>query len=85
MSQDPSQRAAQLNEIQLCGARTRSGASCQCRAMSNGRCRSHGGASPGAPQGAANGRYRDGYWTREAIEERKFIRSLVKGTLEGKP
>ncbi len=22
-----------------------------------------------------------GYWTREAVEERKFIRALVKGTL----
>jgi hypothetical protein len=46
--------------------------------MPNGRCRIHGGLSPGARY--ANSNYRDGYWTREAIEERKLIRSLVKGT-----
>ena len=49
--------------------------------MPNGKCRIHGGLSPGAPRGTANGNYHDGYWTREAVEERKFIRSLVKGTL----
>jgi hypothetical protein len=46
--------------------------------MANGKCRIHGGASPGAPRGAANGRFQGGYWTREAVEERKFIRSLLK-------
>jgi hypothetical protein len=50
-------------------------------AMPNGKCRIHGGLSPGAPRGTANGNYHDGYWTREAVEERKFIRSLVNGTL----
>jgi hypothetical protein len=45
------------------------------------RCRIHGGLSPGAPRGHKNGNYKDGYWIREAVEERKFIRSLVKGTL----
>jgi hypothetical protein len=54
-------------------------------AMPNGKCRIHGGLSPGAPRGAANGNYRDGYWTREAVEERKFIRSLIKGTLVDRP
>ena len=52
--------------------------------MKNGKCRIHGGLSPGAPHGTANGSYRDGFWTREAVEERKFIRSLVKGTLVDK-
>jgi hypothetical protein len=52
--------------------------------MPNGKCRIHGGLSPGAPRGKANGSYRDGYWTREAVEERNFIRSLVKGTLGDK-
>jgi hypothetical protein len=46
--------------------------------MPNGKCRIHGGLSPGAPRGAANGRFKDGYWSREAVEERKFIRSLLK-------
>jgi hypothetical protein len=34
-----------------CGARTRSGGSCQQPAMPNRRCRMHGGSSPGAPTG----------------------------------
>jgi hypothetical protein len=48
--------------------------------MPNGKCRIHGGLSPGAPLGAANGRFKDGYWTCEAVEERQFIRMLLKGT-----
>jgi hypothetical protein len=52
--------------------------------MPNGKCCIHGGLSPGAPRGTANGNYRDGYWTLEAVEERKFIRSLIKGTLVDK-
>lgn len=30
-----------------CGARTRKGAACQCKALSNGRCKFHGGLSTG--------------------------------------
>jgi hypothetical protein len=75
-----SQSAARTNETRRCGARTGGGRRCRCRAMSNGKCRIHGGASPGAPRGAANGNYRDGYWTCEAVEERKFIRLLLKAT-----
>jgi hypothetical protein len=85
MKQDLSQRIAPMNETRRCGARTRGGPSCRCTAMPNGKCRIHGGLSPGAPRGAANGNYRDGYWTREAVEERKFLRSLVKGTLVDRP
>jgi hypothetical protein len=84
MSDDRSQSAAPVNETRLCGARTRSGAFCQCPAMPNGKCRIHGGLSPGAPRGTANGNYRDGFWTREAVEERQFIRSLVKGAIVDK-
>ena len=78
MTRDPSQRVAQMNGTRRCGARTRSGAPCRCPAMPNGKCRIHGGLSPGAPRGVANGRYKDGYWTREAVEERQFVRSLLK-------
>jgi hypothetical protein len=35
-------------------ARTRSGSRCQSPAMPNGRCRVHGGRSPGAPKGNRN-------------------------------
>jgi hypothetical protein len=34
-----------------CGARTRRGSRCRSPAMPNGRCRMHGGLSPGAPRG----------------------------------
>ena len=34
-----------------CGARTRRATECQSPAMPNGRCRMHGGTSPGAPLG----------------------------------
>ena len=37
-----------------CGARTRNRKSCQAPAMPNGRCRMHGGLSPGAPKGNKN-------------------------------
>ena len=38
-----------------CGARTRRGTICQGPAMPNGRCKTHGGRSPGAPKGERNG------------------------------
>ena len=85
MNRDTSQRLPPMDEMRRCGARTRGGRPCRCPAMPNGKCRMHGGLSPGAPRGAANGNYRDGYWTREAVEERKFIRSLVKSTLVDRP
>ena len=80
----PSQRVAQMDDAPRCGARTRGGRPCRCPAMPNGKCRIHGGLSPGAPRGIANGRYTDGYWTHEAVQERRLIRLLLKGTLGGK-
>ena len=38
----------------LCGAKTRIGKPCQSRPTPNGRCRMHGGKSPGAPLGNQN-------------------------------
>jgi hypothetical protein len=84
MNRDLSQRLAQMNDTPRCGAKTRAGPPCRCPAMENGKCRLHGGLSPGAPRGSANGRFRDGFWTHEAVEERRFIRLLLKGTLGGK-
>src|SRR5438034_239132 len=34
--------------------------------------------SPGAPRGSRNGNYTNGEWTAEAIEERRWLRSLVR-------
>ena len=36
-----------MRRKQFCGARTRRGTSCLCKALENGRCRFHGGMSTG--------------------------------------
>jgi hypothetical protein len=42
-----------------------------------GVCRFHGARS-GAPKGVRNGSYKDGLHTKEAIEERRQIKGLLK-------
>ena len=73
---------AQLANIRAaarCGAKTRSGTPCQCPAIRDRkRCRLHGGRSPGAPKGGGNGNYRDGSFTAEAIQERQWLKSVVR-------
>jgi hypothetical protein len=61
-----------------CGARTRRGTVCQSPAMPNGRCRIHGGRSPGAPRGRWNGRWRGGFYTEDAQAERRSLRELIR-------
>ncbi|MFE1603303.1 HGGxSTG domain-containing protein [Methylobacterium sp. ID0610] len=61
-----------------CGARTRSGRPCGGPAMPNGRCRMHGGQSPGAPKGQANGMYRHGRHTNEALAQRRELNTWVR-------
>lgn len=61
-----------------CGARNRRGNPCQCPAMPNGRCRIHGGKSPGAPRGSAHGLYKHGRYTCEAIETRRMLNKMVR-------
>ena len=46
--------------------------------MPNGRCRMHGGASPGAPRGERNGNYKHGRFTTEAIEQRRGLNALIR-------
>ena len=43
--------------------------------MKNGRCRLHGGTSRSGKQ---HGRYKHGRYTREAIEERRQLNSLLR-------
>ena len=38
----------------------------------------HGGASPGAPKGKANGSYRHGRFTSEAVESRRMLNALIR-------
>ncbi len=63
-----------------CLAKTRKGTPCM-RAAAKGktRCRLHGGAfGIGAPKGEGNGNYRNGQYTREAIEQRRAMRSFLR-------
>ena len=60
-----------------CGAKTRSGKPCQQAAMPNGRCRMHGGLSPGAPRGNKN-RWVQGQYSAEAIERRRAYALLIR-------
>ena len=84
MNQQVGRRLQNLRRAPRCGAWTRSGAACQRPAIrGRGRCRLHGGLSPGAPLGAKNGNFRNGNWTAEAIEERRWLRSLVKAFASG--
>jgi uncharacterized protein YjcR len=60
-----------------CGARTRSGSRCQSSAMPNGRCRLHGGLSPGAPKGNRNA-LKHGRYSAKAIASRREVAALVR-------
>ena len=79
---------AQLKNIRAarrCGAKTRAGDVCRCPAVRDRmRCRLHGGRSTGAPKGRANGNFATGDFTAEAIQERQWLRSVVRtfGKLE---
>ena len=61
-----------------CGAKNRCGNPCQSPAMKNGRCRLHGGTNPGAPTGKGNGNYRHGFYTKEAIADRRDTAELIR-------
>jgi hypothetical protein len=79
MDQDLEIRLRNIRQAPRCGARTRAGTACQRPALrGRRRCRLHGGLSPGAPRGTKNGNFRNGHWTAEAIQERKWLGSLVK-------
>jgi hypothetical protein len=62
-----------------CGAKTRSGTPCISPAVhGKTRCRMHGGApGSGAPRGNKNA-LKHGLYTREAIEERRHLRALMR-------
>ncbi len=66
-----------MHQSKRCGARTRQGGSCQSPAMLNGRCRMHGGKSPGAPLGNRHA-FKHGFYSAEAIAERQEIRLMLK-------
>lgn len=56
----------------------RTGKPCQAPAVRDWTvCRFHG-AGGGAPKGVRNGRYKNGLFTTEAVEERRVIRELLR-------
>jgi uncharacterized protein YjcR len=61
-----------------CGANTRSGETCRAPALrGKTRCRMHGGAAgSGAPFGNYNA-VKHGFFTGEAIDERKLVRTVL--------
>jgi glucans biosynthesis protein len=69
-----------LQTAPRCGAKTRAGGQCLKPAnRGKKRCRLHGGTiGTDAPKGERNGNYRNGYWTYEAIAERRSVRALVR-------
>jgi len=75
---NPMEKPLPMHLSPRCGAKTRSGSPCRSPAMPNGRCRMHGGKSPGAPKGKANGNYRHGRFTCEAIERRRDLNALIR-------
>jgi glucans biosynthesis protein len=84
MSDNPVRAATWMTNLALaqacprCGARTRSGGQCLGMRMANGKCRMHGGASPGAPRGAGNGMWRHGLRSIEAIERRREMTAEMR-------
>src|SRR5215472_14391926 len=76
-----------LSNARPCGARTRSGGDCRAPAMSNGRCRMHGGASTGprTREGLARSRrarWKHGFYSAEAQAQRRLVRDLLREHLE---
>jgi hypothetical protein len=64
------QSQSPMHRSQRCGARTRRGSPCRSPAMPNGRCRMHGGLSPGAPKRNRNALKR-GRYTAKAVASRR--------------
>lgn len=74
--QNPMHQARQaLALLPRCGAKCRSGQSCQNPSMKNGRCRMHGGKSTGAP-------VTHGQRTKVAASQRKVDSALINNLLK---
>jgi hypothetical protein len=65
-----------MQRARRCGAKTRKGTACQAPAMPNGRCRMHGGKSPGAPRGNRNA-WKHGHYSADAVVMRTLLRRLL--------
>jgi uncharacterized protein YjcR len=66
-----------MHRAKRCGAKTRTWKQCQSPAMANGRCRMHGGTSPGAPKGNQHA-YKHGRYSAESIARRRERSALIR-------
>jgi hypothetical protein len=80
LMQRSTQPPLSLRMAKRCGAKSRTGKPCQSPVVKGRkRCRMHGGAhGSGAPSGKRNGNYRHGFYTAEAIAERKAVRAWLR-------
>ena len=46
--------------------------------MPNGRCRMHGGNSPGAPRGKRHPNFKHGQRSKDSMEDRRQVRTELK-------
>ncbi|WP_409049830.1 HGGxSTG domain-containing protein [Sandarakinorhabdus sp.] len=67
----------QMHLSPRCGARTRCASECCAPAMPNGRCRMHGGKSPGAPRGNQNA-FKHGLYGEEWQALKAEARQLMR-------
>lgn len=67
-----------FDNVPKCGAHSRrTGMPCRQPAMTNGRCRLHGGKSTGAPKGNQNA-LKHGAYTEEVKARNRQIREVIK-------
>jgi hypothetical protein len=68
-----------MNAAKRCRARSkRSGEPCRAPAVTGWNvCRFHG-AGGGAPKGNANGNYRNGFYTQQAVQRRRMLRDVIR-------
>ncbi len=79
MSEEHPRNTGPMLTSPRCGAKTRKGGSCKSPAVTGkNRCRMHGGApGSGAPKANRNA-FKHGRFTKEAIEARRSLRSLLR-------
>ena len=73
--QGTGRQPTQLTVASRCYAQTRRGEACKSPAMSNGRCRMHGGMSLA---GRNSRRYKHGRYTKSAIAQQRQLSALLK-------
>jgi hypothetical protein len=82
MAGDHPRNTRPMLDSRRCGAKSRSGKPCRSPAVAGKkRCRMHGGApGSGAPRGNKNA-LKHGRYTREAIQELRQLRALLRQSL----